>query len=93
MMGVVLLICKDVDGSKNTWEAAVGGIKSIVYACIRPGTVKKLIYTASVVAASPLQVNGNGFKSTMDESCWTPLNISSTGALDSVVTFSNNFFF
>lgn len=37
---------------KNTSEAAVAGTKSIVESCIRAKTVKKLIYTASVVAAS-----------------------------------------
>ncbi|KAI3917533.1 hypothetical protein MKW98_021295 [Papaver atlanticum] len=59
---------------KNTTEAALAGAKSIRESCIRSGTVKRLIYTASVVAASPLRENGTGFKHVMDESCWTPLN-------------------
>lgn len=57
----------------------MAGVKSIVGCCIRTGTVKKLIYTASVVAASPLKEEEDGrtsFKESMDESCWTPLNLS-----------------
>ncbi|KAL2536413.1 NAD(P)-binding Rossmann-fold superfamily protein [Forsythia ovata] len=61
---------------KNTSEAAVAGVKSIVQSCIRSGTVKRLIYTASVVAASTLNDDGSGFKDSMDETCWTPLNLS-----------------
>ncbi|KAD3069085.1 hypothetical protein R6Q59_016929 [Mikania micrantha] len=58
----------------NTVEAAVTGVKKITNACIHSGTVKRLIYTASVVAASPLKEDDNGFgyKNTMDETCWTP---------------------
>lgn len=61
---------------KNTSEAAVAGVKSIAESCIRSGTVKQLIYTASVVAASPLKEDGSGYKDSMDETCWTPLNLS-----------------
>ncbi|OVA06402.1 3-beta hydroxysteroid dehydrogenase/isomerase [Macleaya cordata] len=60
---------------KNTTEAAIAGVRSIVESCIRSGTVKRLIYTATVVAASPLKEDGSGFKDVMDESCWTPLNL------------------
>ncbi|MCL7029175.1 hypothetical protein MKW94_024542 [Papaver nudicaule] len=59
---------------KNITEAALAGAKSIGESCIRSGTVKRLIHTASVVAASPLKEDGTGFKDVMDESCWTPLN-------------------
>lgn len=59
---------------KDTAEAAVAGVKSIAESCIRSGTVKKLIYTASVMGASPLKEDGSGFKTVMDETCWTPLN-------------------
>ncbi|KAJ8900646.1 hypothetical protein K2173_025423 [Erythroxylum novogranatense] len=61
---------------KNTSEAAVAGVKSIVESCLRSGTVKKLIYTASVTAASPMEEDGTGFKDSMDESCWTPFHLS-----------------
>ncbi|KAK9910221.1 hypothetical protein M0R45_034191 [Rubus argutus] len=59
---------------KNTTEAAIAGAKSIAEACHKSGTVRRLIYTASVVAASPLK-DGSGFKDSMDETCWTPLDI------------------
>ncbi|XP_021808025.1 anthocyanidin reductase ((2S)-flavan-3-ol-forming)-like [Prunus avium] len=60
---------------KNTSEAAVSGLNSIVRSCIKSGTVKRLIYTASVAAASPIKDSGIGFQKYMDESCWTPLNL------------------
>ncbi|GMN71189.1 hypothetical protein TIFTF001_052633, partial [Ficus carica] len=60
---------------KNTTEAAIAGAKSIVESCVRSGTVKRLIYTASVVATSPLRDDGCGFKDSLDETCWTPLHI------------------
>ncbi|KAK6918251.1 NAD-dependent epimerase/dehydratase, partial [Dillenia turbinata] len=59
---------------RNVTEAAVAGAKSIVMSCISSGCVKKLIYTASVVAASPLKDDGFSFKDFMDETCWTPLD-------------------
>nr|KYP71921.1 Dihydroflavonol-4-reductase [Cajanus cajan] len=63
---------------KDTTEAAVAGSKSIAESCLRAGTVKRLIYTASVVSASPLKEDGSGYsyKDTIDETCWTPLNDS-----------------
>ncbi|RVX04041.1 Anthocyanidin reductase ((2S)-flavan-3-ol-forming) [Vitis vinifera] len=61
---------------KDTTEAAVAGVKSIADSCVRSQTVKRLIYTASVMASSPLKEDGFGFKSCLDESCWTPLNLS-----------------
>ncbi|CAN4107205.1 unnamed protein product [Withania somnifera] len=44
-------------------------------ACIKCGNVKRLIYTGTVLAASPMKDDGNGFKDLMDETCWTPLNV------------------
>ncbi|BFG22126.1 hypothetical protein CerSpe_084000 [Prunus speciosa] len=61
---------------KNTTEAAIAGVKSIAESCLKSGTVKRLIYTASVVAASPLKEDGSGFGDFMDETCWTPLHLS-----------------
>ncbi|XP_047178320.1 putative anthocyanidin reductase isoform X1 [Vigna umbellata] len=61
---------------KDTTEAAVAGAKSIALSCVRSGTVKRMIYTASVVSASPLKEDGSDFKDVMDETCWTPLNDS-----------------
>ncbi|XP_057968862.1 dihydroflavonol 4-reductase-like isoform X2 [Malania oleifera] len=60
---------------KNTVEAAIGGVQGIAECCIRSQSVKRLIYTASVVAASPLKEDGSGFKPSMDESCWSPLSL------------------
>ncbi|XP_057720482.1 putative anthocyanidin reductase isoform X1 [Arachis stenosperma] len=65
---------------KGVAEAATEGVKSIVAQCIKTGTVRRLIYTASVVAASPLKEDGSGYKHSMDESCWTPLNVSFPGS-------------
>ncbi|GFP91926.1 dihydroflavonol-4-reductase [Phtheirospermum japonicum] len=61
---------------KNTSEAAVAGVKFIMENCVKSNTVTKLIYTASVVAVSPLKDDGSGYKDLMDETCWSPLNIS-----------------
>ncbi|KAL5571387.1 hypothetical protein UlMin_020984 [Ulmus minor] len=68
---------------KNTIEATVDAAKSIAMFSVRSGTVKRLIYTASVVAASPLKEDGSGFKDFMDETCWTPFNLS--------IPYSNDF--
>ncbi|KAM7508581.1 hypothetical protein LguiA_019034 [Lonicera macranthoides] len=56
----------------NRVEATTGAVKSVVKSCIRAGTVKRLIYTASVVATSPLKDDGTGFKDSIDETCRTP---------------------
>lgn len=62
---------------KNTTEAAVEGVRAIVRHSIKSGTVRRVIYTASVVAASPLKDDGAaGFKDFIDETCWTPLDLS-----------------
>ncbi|XP_049391310.1 putative anthocyanidin reductase isoform X1 [Solanum stenotomum] len=60
---------------KNPVEAAVASVKNIAMSCIKSGTVKRLIYTGTVLAASPMKDDGNGFKDLMDETCWTPLNV------------------
>nr|WET52732.1 oxidoreductase 3 [Callicarpa americana] len=64
------------DQFKNTSEAAVAGVKIIMESCMKSNTVKKLIYTASIVATSPLKDDGSGYKDFVDETCWTPLNLS-----------------
>lgn len=63
---------------------------SIVESCIKSGTVKRLIYTASVVAASPIKDSGNGFKPSMDESCWTPLNHSFSHANEALMAYTHS---
>ncbi|KAI7752575.1 hypothetical protein M8C21_016987 [Ambrosia artemisiifolia] len=62
--------------SKNTAEVTINAVKKVVDLCISSGTVKRLIYTASITAASPLKEDGSGYKNTIDESCWTPLHLS-----------------
>ncbi|KAK2419378.1 putative anthocyanidin reductase [Trifolium repens] len=61
---------------KDITEASLAGSKSIAMYCKRAGTVKRLIYTGSVLSASPMKDGGTGFKDVMDETCWTPLNDS-----------------
>ncbi|KAL5984695.1 hypothetical protein ACLOJK_041316, partial [Asimina triloba] len=60
----------------NLWDATVEGMKSILRCCMSSGTVKRVIYTGSVTSTSPLKEDGTGFKPVLDESCWTPLNLS-----------------
>ena len=61
--------------------------------CERSGTVKRLIYTASVVAASPIKDDGSGFNDSMDETCWTPLNLSIPYSNDDYMVSFCVFFF
>ncbi|KAI5647149.1 hypothetical protein M9H77_33154 [Catharanthus roseus] len=76
---------------KNTSEAAVAAVKSIAESCIKSGTVKRLIYTASIVAASPLKHDGNGeYKDFMDETCWTPLNHSFAYPKDFLIDYAHS---
>ncbi|XVF80209.1 hypothetical protein PTKIN_Ptkin15bG0052800 [Pterospermum kingtungense] len=75
---------------KNTSEAAVAGVKRILECCIKSGTVKRLIYTASVTAASPLKENGTGFNDQIDESCWTPQDISLPYSNDLLVGYARS---
>lgn len=51
-------------------------VKIITESCIRSNTVKRLIYTASIMAASPLKGDASGYEDVVDETCWTPLNLS-----------------
>ncbi|KAJ4837998.1 hypothetical protein Tsubulata_027875, partial [Turnera subulata] len=57
-------------------ESSIAVMRSIANSCIRSGTVKRLIYTASASASSPKNEDGIGYKSCIDESCWTPLGLS-----------------
>ncbi|GLT53667.1 hypothetical protein SLA2020_269240 [Shorea laevis] len=75
---------------KDTAEAAIDGVRSIADSCIRSQTVKRLIYTASLMASSPLTEDGASFKSCVDESCWTPLDVSFTYANDFVLGYTKS---
>ncbi|CAK9319136.1 unnamed protein product [Citrullus colocynthis] len=68
----------------NTTEASVKAAMKIAKLCVELGTVRRLIYTASVASMSPMKDEGSGFKEFLDESCWTPLNLS--------YPFCNSFF-
>ncbi|KAE8717174.1 hypothetical protein F3Y22_tig00110057pilonHSYRG00084 [Hibiscus syriacus] len=62
--------------SQEVVDAAISGVRSIVESCIESQSVKRLIYTASVLASSPLSKDGFNLKSCVNESNWTPIDIS-----------------
>lgn len=76
---------------KDTSEAAVAGVKSIAESCIRSGTVRRLIYTATVMAASPMKDDAKCFAEAMDESCWTPLNLSGPHSSEQFMVLATGF--
>ncbi|CAN6168700.1 unnamed protein product [Urochloa humidicola] len=61
---------------KDTTEPMVDATRTILEQCERSKTVRRVIHTGSVVAAAPLKEDGDGYKHSMDESYWTPLNLS-----------------
>ena len=75
---------------KDTVEAAVAAVRIIADACIRSKTVKRLIYTASIMSSSPLTEDGVCFKSCIDETCWTPFDVSFTYANDFTMVFPSH---
>uniref|UniRef100_A0A0E0E4I0 NAD-dependent epimerase/dehydratase domain-containing protein n=1 Tax=Oryza meridionalis TaxID=40149 RepID=A0A0E0E4I0_9ORYZ len=60
---------------KNTAEAALDAARVILRQCEGSSTVKRVIYTSSMAATSPLKEDSAGFKDSIDESCWTPLAV------------------
>ncbi|CAL5054055.1 unnamed protein product [Urochloa decumbens] len=62
---------------KSTAEAVVDAVRAILRQCEESRTVKRVIHTASVSAASPLKEGGSGagYKDFISESCWTPLDV------------------
>ncbi|CAL0319971.1 unnamed protein product [Lupinus luteus] len=75
---------------KSTSEAAVAAVKSIANYCIESGTVKRLIYTASLLAYSPCKDDGTGFKDYIDETCWTSLNLLNRTIDDDLKNYINS---
>ncbi|KAG8079839.1 hypothetical protein GUJ93_ZPchr0007g4654 [Zizania palustris] len=61
---------------KNTTEASLDATRIILEQCERSETVRRVIYTSSVTAAAPLREDGGGYKGFINESCWTPLDLS-----------------
>ncbi|KAH9299314.1 hypothetical protein KI387_030996, partial [Taxus chinensis] len=54
-------------------RSTIDGTVDILRACKKAKTVRRVIHTSSITAASPLDENGN-FKECLDESCWTPVD-------------------
>ncbi|KAG8075113.1 hypothetical protein GUJ93_ZPchr0006g41994 [Zizania palustris] len=60
---------------KNTAEAALDATRVILQQCADSKTVKRVIHTGSMATSSPLREDSTGFKDSIDESCWTPLDV------------------
>lgn len=61
----------DAEAQASVVEAEVKGTLDILKACATAKSVRRVIYTSSINAASPLNDNGE-FRDCVDESCWTP---------------------
>ncbi|KAJ3690795.1 hypothetical protein LUZ61_019959 [Rhynchospora tenuis] len=59
---------------KDTTEAAIDGIQTILRLCEQSGTVRRVVYTGSVTASSPWKEDFSGYKDFM-ESCWTNFDL------------------
>jgi nucleoside-diphosphate-sugar epimerase len=55
-------------------QAAVNGTLDILRACTKAKSVRRVIYTSSITAASPLKDKGE-FRDFVDESCWTNVDL------------------
>jgi hypothetical protein len=52
-------------------------MRIILDQCERSRTVRRVIHTGSVTAASPLREDGSGgYKDFINESCWSPPNLT-----------------
>ncbi|XP_010915681.1 NADPH HC-toxin reductase 1 [Elaeis guineensis] len=71
----------------DTPKAALAAVQNILRLCKLSGTVKRVIYTGSVTAASPLKEDGTGYEDFIDEACWTPLNLSFAHCEDHVKSY------
>jgi hypothetical protein len=64
---------------KNAAEAAADAVRVILRLCEESKTVKRVIHTASVSAASPLTESSSTtaavYKDFISESCWTALGV------------------
>ncbi|KAM0850946.1 hypothetical protein ACQ4PT_052747 [Festuca glaucescens] len=63
---------------KDTAEAIVDATRAILQQCERSKTLPSsaTVHTGSVTAASPLLEEGDGYKEFVNESCWTPLDLT-----------------
>ncbi|KAE8683853.1 1-acyl-sn-glycerol-3-phosphate acyltransferase delta isoform 1 [Hibiscus syriacus] len=71
----------DTQSSQEIIEAAISGVRSIAESCLQSPAVKRLIYTASVLGASPLTKDGFNINSCVNESSWTHVDVASTHGL------------
>ncbi|XP_057864115.2 dihydroflavonol 4-reductase [Cryptomeria japonica] len=53
---------------------AVNGILNVMKACAKAKCVRRMIFTSSVTAASPMNDKGEFMQTCLDERCWSPLN-------------------
>eukprot|EP01018_Ginkgo_biloba_P035201 Gb_09087 [translate_table: standard] len=56
-------------------KPAVNGVVNVLSACTKAGTVKRLVYTSSVTAASPLINDTGEYSECLDESRWTDVDL------------------
>ncbi|XP_008783824.2 putative anthocyanidin reductase [Phoenix dactylifera] len=69
-------------------KATLAAVPNILRLCELSGTVKRIIFTGSVTAASPLKEDGTGYEDFIDETCWTPLNLSFALFEDAVKSYT-----
>ncbi|KAG8476477.1 hypothetical protein CXB51_033370 [Gossypium anomalum] len=78
----------DTQSSQEIIEATVSGVRCIAESCLKSPSVKRLIYTASVMAVSPLMKDGFNVKSCVDESYWTNVDVASIHGLQYMRTYT-----
>ncbi|KAJ3683068.1 hypothetical protein LUZ60_013295 [Juncus effusus] len=76
--------------SKDTTEAALDGLHTIFRLCEQTGTVRRVVYTGSVVAASPWNEDSKDFKDFIDESCWTAVHVSYPHSTDHLKDYTSS---
>lgn len=64
----------DAEAQTTVVEAEVKGTLDILKACAKAKSVRRVTYTSSINAASPLNNHGK-FGDCVDESCWTPVDL------------------
>ncbi|XP_059074474.1 dihydroflavonol 4-reductase-like isoform X2 [Cryptomeria japonica] len=54
---------------------AVNGMLNVMKACVGAKSVRRIIFTSSLTAASPMNDNGEFVQTCLDERSWSPLNL------------------
>lgn len=65
-------------------------LRTITKHCVESGTVKRLIYTGSVVSTSPMKEDGSGYKDFIDESCFTPFGLPVRYSSESLQSYTDS---